>query len=211
MAIAAFSGKYRFLSNFWQLREGYGVHIPQNVPHTLNAAERGLLLPTTEHAFVVSKTLNASERFRALHSCGGTCGKAACTTAGQVKREGKTLTLRPDWEQICRTVMKTVVREKFNDPELAKLLLATGSEELIEGNHWHDRRWGRCTCPQHKGEGTNWLGQILMDVREQLNAADLKRPEVNTNPPCIYCGETLQFHGRFARCEGGATQFTAGV
>jgi predicted NAD-dependent protein-ADP-ribosyltransferase YbiA (DUF1768 family) len=48
---------------------------------------------------------------------------------------------------------------------LADRLLLTGDEELIEGNYWHDHIWGVCD-----GTGTNWLGKILMEIRDELRA-----------------------------------------
>lgn len=45
------------------------------------------------------------------------------------------------------------------------MLLATGSEELIQGNTWNDTFWG--VNHQHP-KGLNHLGRILMDVRSQL-------------------------------------------
>ena len=47
--------------------------------------------------------------------------------------------------------------------DLADKLLATGDAYLEEGNTWHDEIWG-----VYQGEGTNWLGLILMQVREEL-------------------------------------------
>jgi predicted NAD-dependent protein-ADP-ribosyltransferase YbiA (DUF1768 family) len=57
-----------------------------------------------------------------------------------------------------------MVRLKFSThQELRERLLATGEAELIEGNTWNDTFWGVC-----KGEGQNWLGKILMEVRKEL-------------------------------------------
>ena len=47
------------------------------------------------------------------------------------------------------------------------MLLATGGEELIEGNWWHDNFFGVCTCGPCDGKGKNNLGKILMRVREE--------------------------------------------
>jgi hypothetical protein len=39
----------------------------------------------------------------------------------------------------------------------------------LEGNNWHDNTWGNCLCDKCKGiEGKNLLGNILMQVREEL-------------------------------------------
>ena len=60
----------------------------------------------------------------------------------------------------------------FDLYELAEKLLATGDEEVVEGNTWHDRYWGRCKCVKHEGECLNWLGRILMRVRADLRKGD---------------------------------------
>jgi predicted NAD-dependent protein-ADP-ribosyltransferase YbiA (DUF1768 family) len=76
---------------------------------------------------------------------------------------GRSVKLRPDWESIKLDVMETAVRIKFTDPELAAKLIATGDEELIEGNWWNDTFWGVCN-----GVGENHLGKILMKVRADI-------------------------------------------
>lgn len=88
----------------------------------------------------------------------------------EAKKMGRIIPVRPDWETIKVDVMKDIVRLKFTQSsELKARLLATGDEELIEGNLWHDNFWGNCTCNNCRSiKGTNMLGQILMEVREEL-------------------------------------------
>ena len=66
--------------------------------------------------------------------------------------------------------MESLVREKFTDPMLRLQLMATGSEELVEGNTWSDTFWGVCN-----GEGGNHLGKILMKVRAETFANEKER------------------------------------
>jgi len=90
--------------------------------------------------------------------------KFAGKTPAQCKTFGKHVQLKGHWDKIKLATMYLLVRDKFTThPELAKLLLATGDQELIEGNWWGDRYWGKCG-----GVGENHLGQILMEVREEL-------------------------------------------
>jgi ribA/ribD-fused uncharacterized protein len=90
------------------------------------------------------------------------------------KRLGRAVEVRADWEEIKYQTMSHWVMAKFLDhPELAQILLATGDALLIEGNTWHDNTWGNCVCgsrdrPNCVLPGDNWLGQILMTVREAL-------------------------------------------
>ena len=60
--------------------------------------------------------------------------------------------------------MFDIVYYKFiQNPKLAEQLVATGDEELIEGNDWNDRYWGVC-----RGVGQNKLGQTLQRIRSEL-------------------------------------------
>ena len=90
---------------------------------------------------------------------------------GGAKRLGREVELRSDWDEVKFQIMMRLVMTKFLDhPELAKQLLATGDALLIEGNSWHDNIWGNCRCgrPECSEPGLNWLGYILMAVRESL-------------------------------------------
>ena len=80
-----------------------------------------------------------------------------------LKKMGRSVSLRPDWEDIKDDVMLEGLYRKFTNDELAEWLLDTGDEELVEGNWWGDRYWGVCN-----GIGQNKLGKLLMKVREEL-------------------------------------------
>ncbi len=86
---------------------------------------------------------------------------------GAAKRAGRKLKLRDDWDSVKVQVMADLVFWKFqNHPELLEKLIATGDEELVEGNNWGDMFWGACG-----GRGLNHLGRILMQVRASNKAA----------------------------------------
>ena|SRR3712207_6611903 len=138
--IDQFTGKYHFLSNF--------------AACTLDV--EGIVCPTVEHAFQAMKSLDPAER---------ACIAGAATPAA-AKWAGRKVALREDWEQVKVGIMEDLVRQKFSDPELREKLLATGDEELVEGNTWNDRFWGVC-----RGQGQNQLGKILMRVRDELRAS----------------------------------------
>jgi ribA/ribD-fused uncharacterized protein len=72
--------------------------------------------------------------------------------------------MRPDWDEYKRFVMKECCMAKFlQHPELRKQLMDTGDEELMEDSpvDWY---WG-CGAD---GTGKNVLGQVLMEIREEL-------------------------------------------
>jgi ribA/ribD-fused uncharacterized protein len=136
--IYEFKNSYHFLSNFY-------LH-----PVTFE----GITYPSSEHAYVAAKTLDVEKRLEI----------ANVETAGKVKRLGRALDLRPDWEEVKVDIMRTIVREKFKDPVLRSKLARTAPHELVEGNWWNDRFWGQCPV----GVGENWLGRILMEIRDEI-------------------------------------------
>lgn len=142
--INCFDGAFAFLSNFYESPISW----------------RGNKYPTVEHAFQAAKTLNPMERQRIV----------AARTPGQAKRLGRSVHLRPDWEEVKEQVMYECINIKFHSSlELMLALLATGDQELVEGTTWHDNEWGNCTCPKCENiEGKNKLGKILMRVREEI-------------------------------------------
>jgi len=108
--IDKFDGEYRWLSNFY--------------PCTIHFD--GQTYKSVEHAYQAAKTLDKDARV-AFHS--------TYCTASKAKAMGKTLALRPDWQQVRDAFMFDFVRQKFEqDPVLGTLLVLTGEEELVEGN-----------------------------------------------------------------------------
>lgn len=142
--IAEFQGEYRWLSNFWIAPYVVG-------PYTLQSVE---------HGFQAAKAYNKYDAYLI----------ATASTPGQAKKLGRTVKVREDWDEIRIKVMYNHVTEKFRqNKDLAQKLLDTGDQELIEGNYWGDRFWGVC-----KGEGDNWLGRILMQVRKEIRTKGIE-------------------------------------
>lgn len=141
--INRFEGKYSFLSNFYQS----------------TISDGNLMFPTVEHMFQAAKTTDMVEY-----------EKIACArTPNEAKYLGRHVALRKDWEEVKEQVMYKALVEKFSIPDLRRLLLATGDEELVEGNVWHDNTWGNCTCERCRNiEGQNKLGKLLMKIREEI-------------------------------------------
>lgn len=136
--INEFRGPYYFLSNFYE------------APVTWN----GITYRNNEAAFQSAKTndIVVRETF-------------ATMDPSTAKREGRRVTLRPDWEEVKYQIMYEICLAKFTqNRELRERLLATGDEYLEEGNTWGDRIWGTVN-----GQGNNWLGKILMQVRDEIN------------------------------------------
>lgn len=84
-------------------------------------------------------------------------------TASQSKKLGRKVKIRSDWEQVKLSIMNDVLNVKFAIPDLRAMLLATGDQELIEGNTWGDTIWGTVN-----GVGQNNLGKLLMKIRAEI-------------------------------------------
>lgn len=146
--IKEFIKDYEFLSNFY----------PSKIPFRIMDGV-WVMVPTVEHAFQASKSIDPPER-QAI---------ASATTPGQAKRLGRLTSLRPDWEEQKVNIMRELLMSKFADPILRDKLLETGDEELREGNWWHDNFWGDCYCEKCKAiKGSNMLGSLLMAERERI-------------------------------------------
>jgi ribA/ribD-fused uncharacterized protein len=154
--IGSFDGDNRFLSNFW-----IGEPIIWN----------GLAFATAEHAYQWSKTEDLGERELILFTWeqGDDSVIVRPSTPGEAKRMGAKCTKLPDWDEIKTGIMLDILRAKFTqDGKLRQMLLNTGDALLIEGNKWHDNFWGSCHCEKCGNKGRNVLGNLLMQVREEL-------------------------------------------
>jgi len=141
--IYKFADKYYFLSNFFVDEIKY----------------KGKSYQSLEHAYQSQKTTSDSEHDWIKNA----------PTPEKAKYFGKKIKIRKDWDDVKLDIMLNLIRIKFEKPELKKLLLETGNEELVEGNYWHDNTWGNCTCVNCKTiEGKNHLGKILMKVRQEI-------------------------------------------
>lgn len=139
MRIDSFKDEYFFLSNF------YPVDIKID----------GIVYPNAEAAFQSQKTFDIEEK-----------KKFTTMTPVKAKRYGRKIKLRDDWENVKVSIMMEIVSQKFlQNPHLLEKLIATGNDELIEGNNWRDYFWGVC-----KSKGQNNLGKILMKIRESYKS-----------------------------------------
>lgn len=151
-AITSFTGEYEFLSNF----------------------SRAAGLIPVEYRFQACKACTSEQADWVM----------SAPSAGEAKRRGRQVRRVPGWESRKRTVMLDLVLAKFSVPELAARLGATRGRILIEGNTWGDDYWGALEYdgreehwaavlpvwqpgdPYRVLAGHNWLGRILMMVRD---------------------------------------------
>ena len=138
-AIYGFFGDYRFLSNFHKCPKG--------------VAYQGIIYPSSEHAYMSAKSHDQSHKQMILN----------CDNPADVKKIGRSVKLREDWESVKLDIMYEVVLSKFyRDSDLMAQLWNTGDKNLFEMNWWGDRFWGVDVSKN----GENNLGKILVKVRE---------------------------------------------
>jgi len=101
-----------------------------------------------------------------------------CETPFEAKKLGGKLTMRPDWTDAVKIYhMRIALLMKFsqNYPLMIKLL-ETGEEELVEGNLWHDRFWGKCECKICQSLFyENRLGMLHMELRRFFKGVTLHK------------------------------------
>lgn len=131
--IDRFTGPWEFLSNYY----------PAAV------CLDGAWYPAVENAYQAAKTRDPEVRER-----------IAAADPDEAKRLGRLSLDQPGWEEMKVAVMRGLVGQKFRDERMRRLLLSTGTAELVEGNDWGDDFWGMCG-----GRGQNFMGLILMAVR----------------------------------------------
>lgn len=137
------SGAYGCFSNFSR----HGVFL------------RGNSWPTSEHYFQAQK-FAGTDHEEAVRQAERP--KEAANMGRDRKRP-----LRADWESVKDQIMLEVVRAKFSQhDDLKEILLGTGTAKLVEHTA-NDSYWG----DGGDGSGRNRLGEILVQVREELRGA----------------------------------------
>jgi ribA/ribD-fused uncharacterized protein len=114
--INSFTGKYFFLSNFYEASVKW----------------KGITYRNNEAAFQSAKVLDKTLR-----------KEFSNLDPSSAKRKGRQVKLRPGWDEIKFDIMYDICYEKFSQNEDLKIkLLDTGEEHLEEGNNWGDKIWG---------------------------------------------------------------------
>jgi len=139
--IHQFKGIYSFLSNFADCEIEYN----------------GYTYKSVEHAYIAQKSND--EDWKELCANGG-------YTAGNLKKVGKEIELREDWEEAKLEIMGELLLLKFKQEPFRTNLLETDNSYIEEGNWWGDEYWG---VSFKTGKGDNHLGKLLMLIRNLLN------------------------------------------
>ena len=126
-------------------------------PHPIRM--KGKLWPTTEHYFQAQKFAGTplGEEIRKVKRPGIAFRK------GNNRRKAKPV---KGWDSKRDQIMREALHAKFTQHEnLREILLSTGDRKIVEHTD-RDAYWG----DGGNGTGKNRLGQLLMELREQLQS-----------------------------------------
>ncbi len=130
---------------------------------------------------------STSEHYYQAHKYVGTPYAALCDQIREAPSPDAAATLgrdpqyavRPDWETVKLQVMYTAVLTKFlSHVDIRAVLLGTGNELIVEDSPT-DAYWGWGANQQ----GHNYLGKLLMQVREQFRLPKPIAPQ--RHPGCL--------------------------
>jgi ribA/ribD-fused uncharacterized protein len=141
--------------NFYRVSDEYGC-LSNFSPHPIEVD--GKRWPTSEHYFQAQKFDDGAHREEIRKT-------KSPMVAARMGRDRKK-PLRRDWESVKVALMRKAVLAKFTQHEdIRQILLSTGDAKIVEHTE-NDSYWG----DGGDGSGKNMLGQILMQVREELKA-----------------------------------------
>lgn len=145
---------YRFLSNF----------------HVAPVTVGDDVFQTNEHFYQACKTVGDHEYRRIVEA----------KTPGYARRLGQEVRCRDDWEKEhpCQcggslsvkdhSMYQGLLLKFWQNDDIKEKLLATGDRELVEFAPWGDEYWGATVNENGTLKGKNRLGQLLMQVREEI-------------------------------------------
>ena len=115
-----------------------------------------ILYPDVESALQASKTYDTNLRAQIARA-----GREGCS-----KLCGSLIKPYRDWND--KEILLNLLRQKFYKFNFAAKLLATSNEQLVYGNYHCENHYGSCLCEKCNNTGTNLVGKLLMQIREEL-------------------------------------------
>ena len=128
--------------------------------HLVDIEFDGRIFPSVEHAYQSAKFHDESwkEYCSARH---------IASKLVKVASRSEDFVLRPDWDEVKLNVMEECLREKFKQEPFRSKLIATGKQNIQEGNFWGDIFWG-VDLKKDPNVGENHLGRLIMKIRDEL-------------------------------------------
>lgn len=128
--------------------------------------------PTAEHAYQAGKARKEAVREWILSA-------PSPSLVAMAAHGLYTWDITPDWSRTKFDRMRNVLRAKFTQHEdLKEILLSTGDARLVEvgrTDNLVNRTWGEVN-----GKGSNMLGVLLMEVREEIRGQVERRSKTST-------------------------------
>ena len=127
----------------------------------VNIEYNGLIYPSTENFYQAMKYKSQSTR-------------KLISTLKPHESKGysrNNLMTNEKFEERKLDIMLYAQRKKYSQEPFKSKLLSTGGCPLEEGNWWGDKFWG---VDIKTREGENYLGKIIMQVREELKSVNSK-------------------------------------
>ena len=112
------------------------------------------------------------------------------------KKEGRRKTgSRPDWEAVQIEAMRWVLRVKLaqHSRTFGGVLRTSGTRAIVERSR-KDRYWGAVPDKDGVLRGKNWLGKLLMELRDELlskGGAAFLRVEPPLIENCLLLGQPI--------------------
>lgn len=145
----AVPGIYGFLDRYEFLADYSLCEIPY----------QGILYPTLRHAFKAAEFSPGPVRIKIAK-------ERKLSKVEKIVRDFERYDCwRPGWVEEHLGIMVDLNCRKFQRSPWRELLLATENLGLFNTNTWRDRYWGI-----YQGAGKNLLGEILMQIRADLQA-----------------------------------------
>ena len=144
MSLTIFKGKNSFLSNFTLCELRY----------------KDIDFISIEQAYQWGKAENLKDKEAILK----------CKSSKESKKIGHSIKCDiKKWDLNKEKVMYELLKIKFANDNLKRMLIETGDLELIETNYWHDLYWSNCMCYKCKEiPSKNIHGKLLMKIRDEL-------------------------------------------
>ena len=139
--ISVFLGEYLFLSNLY----------------LIELKARSTIYKSAEHFYQAARCANKNDEIKIENAETPRCAKIL----------GRFFKPKVNWDVDKVKIMEKILRLKFRNKKLRRLLRETDAKELINSNHHHDMFWGVCNCTTHQRTGWNMLGKILMKIRRK--------------------------------------------
>lgn len=119
---------------------------------------QGRTFPSAENAYQSTRFKDPTmiEKFRYM-------GASTAAYRGAAYR-----TTVPDWNNMKRDFLYSVLLAKFSEKNMSELLKSTGDRPIKIVNYRHENDLGTCGCPKCSDKTGNAMGLLLEQIRDGL-------------------------------------------